>query len=117
MVIGYHLIWTLYGWWLPNDPRGSLSRTIASDVISELGALHCGRKRVQPSSREIRAFYEVAATKLKHELLTLTPADALIVADAFARVIREQGYTCYACAIMPATFTSSFGSTSISRRR
>ena len=46
MVIAYHLVWTLYGWWLPNDPRGSMSRTIASDVIAELGALHYTRKRI-----------------------------------------------------------------------
>jgi hypothetical protein len=37
IVIAHHLIWTNYGWWLPNDPRGSLSRTIASDLIAELG--------------------------------------------------------------------------------
>ena len=23
IVIAHHLIWTAYGWWLPNDPRGS----------------------------------------------------------------------------------------------
>ena len=40
IVIAYHLIWTAYGWWLPNDPRGSMSRCIASDVIAELGELH-----------------------------------------------------------------------------
>ena len=40
MVIGYHLIWTAYGWWLPNDPRGSMSRLIRSDIIAELGELH-----------------------------------------------------------------------------
>src|SRR4051794_35533665 len=101
MVIAYHLVWTLYGWWLPNDPRGSMSRSIASDVISELGALHYGRKRVQPSSREIRAFYEVAATKLKHPLLTLAPTEFPVIARAFASVISAQGYTCYACAVMP----------------
>ncbi len=48
MVIAYHLIWTAYGWWLPNDPRGSMSKCIASDTIAELGALHYGRKRVHP---------------------------------------------------------------------
>jgi REP element-mobilizing transposase RayT len=101
MVIGYHLIWTLYGWWLPNDPRGSMSRSIASDVISELGAVHYGRKKIQPSSREIRAFYDLAATKLKHPLLTLSPSDAQIIAEAFSDTIRKYCYTCYACAIMP----------------
>src|SRR5437016_5755468 len=100
MVIAYHLIWTLYGWWLPNDLRGSMSKFIASDVIAELGALHYGRKRVQPCSSEIRRFYEIAAGKLKFPLLSLCAADFEIVAQAFAHVIQVQRYTCYACAIM-----------------
>ena len=29
-VAGFHLIWTAYGWWLPNDPRGSSSHEIPS---------------------------------------------------------------------------------------
>src|SRR5215218_3894876 len=57
MVLGYHLVWTAYGWWLPNDPRGSMSGTIESDVIAQLGELHYGRKRVQLASRDIRRFY------------------------------------------------------------
>ena len=58
MVLAYHLVWTLYGWWLPNDPRGSMSHFVERDVIFELGNLHYGRKKIQPTSREIRAFYE-----------------------------------------------------------
>jgi len=101
VVIAYHLIWTLYGWWLPNDPRGSTSRFIHSDVIFELGNLHYGRKRVQPSSCEIREFYEVAKTRLKFPLLTFAPPDLRIVAGAFADSISRHRYTCYAFAIMP----------------
>jgi len=44
IIIAYHLIWTAHGWWLPNDPRGSMSAAIACDVLAELGALHYGRK-------------------------------------------------------------------------
>jgi len=40
LVIGYHLIWTGYGWWLPNDPRGSglirKHRLDAEDMIAML---------------------------------------------------------------------------------
>ena len=100
MVLAYHLVWTLYGSWLPNDPRGSMSRFIASDPIAELGAIHYGRKRVQPPSRTIREFYREAADKLAHPLLTLGPSDVSIVARAFAETIRSRSYTCYACAIM-----------------
>jgi hypothetical protein len=28
MIIAYHAIFTTYGTWLPNDPRGSYSKTI-----------------------------------------------------------------------------------------
>lgn len=101
LVIAYHLIWTAYGWWLPNDPRGSGSRSIRSDVLAELGELHFGRKRVQPTGKVIREFYQHAADLLKHPLLTFDEACRLLIAESFAEVIEEQRYTCYACAIMP----------------
>jgi hypothetical protein len=101
LVIAYHLVWTAYGWWLPNDPRGSGSRTVRRDVIAELGALHHGRKRVQPPGREVRAFYEQAAAVLRHPLLAFDDAARNVIAAAFAEVIAEQRSTCYTCAIMP----------------
>jgi REP element-mobilizing transposase RayT len=101
LVIAYHLIWTAYGWWLPNDLRGSTSRVICSDIIAELGALHYGRKRVQPSGSLIHDFYEAAKAKLKYPLMTFGSDETLVIADAFSRVIQRMIYTCYACAIMP----------------
>lgn len=101
MVIGYHLVFTAYGWWLPNDPRGSSSHEIRNDIIVKLGDLHHGRKRIQPNSAEIRAFYERARNVLKHELRTFDERERALIACSFARTIRLRGYTCYACAIMP----------------
>src|SRR5207249_705776 len=101
LVIAHHLIWTGYGWWLPNDPRGSGSKEVRNDVIADLGRLHFGRKRVQPTGREVRQFYEQAAEVLRHPLLTFDAAAREEIARAFAQVIEEQHYTCYACAIMP----------------
>lgn len=101
IVIAYHLIWTVYDWWLPNDLRGSTSKTIRKQYIEELGDLHFGRKRIQPASRDVRAFYEQAAKVLKHPLLEICDRAVESVADAFAQVIAQQRYTCYACAIMP----------------
>ena len=76
MVIAYHLIWTGYGWWLPNDPRGSMSKQVRNDVIAELGEFHYGRKGIQPASSTIRNFYELAKEKLKHELIEFASKDA-----------------------------------------
>lgn len=72
MVIAYHLIWMGYGWWLPNDPRGSSSHCIRNDLFKDLGDLHLGRKRIQPASHSIRSFYETAAQRLQYPLITFT---------------------------------------------
>jgi REP element-mobilizing transposase RayT len=101
VVIAHHLIWTVYGYWLPNDPRGSHSRVIRNDVIAELGELPYGRKRVQPAGRVVQRFREQAADVLKHPLLTFDEAAREEIAIAFAQVVTVQHYTCYACAIMP----------------
>ncbi len=101
LVIAYHLVWTVYGSWLPNDPRGSGSRTIRSDPLAELGEIHLGRKRVQPPRGEVREFYAQAADLLKHSILDLDEAARVVVGEAFGAVIRRERYTCYACAVMP----------------
>jgi REP element-mobilizing transposase RayT len=101
IVIAHHLIWTGYGWWLPNDPRGSMSHYIASDVIAELGKLHFGRCKVQPASAVIRQFHERAKAVLKHALLKFSADDVCAVAAALGEAIAAHRYTCYACAIMP----------------
>jgi REP element-mobilizing transposase RayT len=101
IVIVHHLIWTAYGWWLPNDPRGSTSRTIANDVIAELGELHFGRRAIQPTYQAIHAFYDRAKDVLKYPLLEFGPQEVEAIARAFSLAIQQQRYTCYACAIMP----------------
>jgi REP element-mobilizing transposase RayT len=86
---------------LPNDPRGSSSHEIRVERIAELGALHHGRKEIQPTATELRRFHEKARDVLAHPLLALEDDDFGLVAGAFKRVIAERRYTCYACAIMP----------------
>src|SRR5437773_9775861 len=92
MIVGYHLIWTAYGWWLPNDPRGSTSHEIRVERIAELGELPYGRKAVQPPSAELRHFYADARLALRHPLLTFNEDDLAVLARSFEEVIREHGY-------------------------
>jgi REP element-mobilizing transposase RayT len=101
IVVAYHLMWTLYGWWLPNEPRGSTSRALRNDLIAELGELHLGRKQIQPASQDLRDFYAQAAETLQHPLLAFLPGQFAVVAVIFGEVIREYGYTCYGFAVMP----------------
>jgi REP element-mobilizing transposase RayT len=101
MVIAYHLIWTAYGSWLPNDPRGSTSKRTCHSAIAALGQLHYGRRALQPAGWEIHNFYKKAPSVLKHALLTISPDEFEIIAANFAQTVEIRKYTCYACAIMP----------------
>ena len=101
MVAGYHLLWTVYGYWLPNDPRGSTSREIRVEPIKPLGDIHFGRKKVQPSSGEIKAFKAVAQDSLKHPLLTLDDDDVTQIGKVIGQVIGAKKYVCHAGAVMP----------------
>lgn len=101
MVAAYHLIWTIYGYWLPNDPRGSSSRVIRADILRELGELHYGRKLVQPAAKDLRAFFQRARAVLKHPVIEFSRSEIDVLAEDFADVAAKHRYTCYACAIMP----------------
>ena len=37
MVLAYHVIFTAYGFWLPNDPRGSWSEWVGSWELLKFG--------------------------------------------------------------------------------
>jgi REP element-mobilizing transposase RayT len=101
LIIAYHLIWTGYGHWLPNDPRGSGSKTVLNERIAALGELHYGRKRIQPPGKVVREFYQKATPVLSYPALTFDHADIERIGRAFAEIVEERKYTCYACAIMP----------------
>ena len=101
IVIAYHLVWTGYGWWLPNDPRGSMSHCIRKDVLKEIGELHYGRKKLQPAGEETHRFYLEAERLLKHPLTLFGRDHVSIIAEAFDKAVKDLRYTCWACAIMP----------------
>jgi REP element-mobilizing transposase RayT len=101
MVIAYHLVWTGYGWWLPNDPRGSMSHCTANEEIAQFGESHYGRRTIQPPSTTIRRFRDRASDVLKYPLLNFNDEQIQLIAEGFLLAIKESCYTSYACAIMP----------------
>jgi REP element-mobilizing transposase RayT len=101
LLIAYHLIWTGYGHWLPNDPRGSGSTVVLKNNIAPLGEIHHGRKRVQPPGRAVSDFHEESQKVLRFPVLRFDQADIERIATSFAEIVEDRKYTCYACAIMP----------------
>jgi REP element-mobilizing transposase RayT len=100
-IIAYHVIWTAYGTWLPNDPRGSGSRTVYASDLVELGAVHYDRKKSQPRRSEVREFYASAEEHLEYSLIRFDAEQRDAIGIVFGEVIAERKYTCYACAMMP----------------
>lgn len=101
-IIGHHLIWTIYGHWLPNDLRGSGSVEVCSDSLAPLGPVHFGRKpaREQPTRGELKEFYRKAKPLLDHPVFWIDIAKRQAIGDAVARVVAERNYTVWACAIL-----------------
>src|SRR5688572_27391714 len=102
MIIGHHLIWTLYGHWLPNDLRGSGSSAIREEKFVPLAPVYHGRKpaRLQPSRQELNAFHKQAEPLLKHPRFWIDDAKRQAIAEALADVIGACNYTVWACAIL-----------------
>jgi len=101
IVIAHHLIWTIYGYWLPNDIRGSSSNVIRKDLLAELGELHHERKKTQPIRSELLRFFDDARNLLNFPVREFTTVEMACVAKAFALTIETYRYTCWACSIMP----------------
>lgn len=100
VIIAHHLILHGYGHWLPNDPRGSWSRTVRKESLSDLGPVHFGRKSVQPPRGELREFYHDATPRLDFEQVWFDDAKRRAIGQAFEQVVAEQRYTVWACAIL-----------------
>lgn len=100
MILAYHAIWTTYGTWLPNDPRGSYSEKIYNAELANLGRIQYGRQDPQPDRNELRRFWTAAIPNLKHPPFFLNNQTRGHVASAFRDVVRRFALHVYACAIM-----------------
>lgn len=100
-IIAHHLIWTLYGHWLPNDLRGSGSDELYDEKFVPLGPIYHGRKpaRSQPTRKERREFHRQAGALLNFPRFWIDDAKRQSIRDAFAKVIAERKYTAWGCAI------------------
>src|SRR6266496_163334 len=100
IIVAHHLIFHGYGHWLSNDIRGSGSTEIRDRKFEELGPIHQGRKKVQPSRDELREFSRKAEPLLTFPLLWFDSAKRQAIVDALGVLIARIGYAVYACAVL-----------------
>lgn len=96
----YHLVFSSYGFWLANDPRGSGSTILRQSKFGELGPLHPGRKKEQPTRAILRAFYEQATPRLEHPPLWFSSEIRDAIAAAFENTVKRFRYTAWSFAIL-----------------
>jgi hypothetical protein len=102
MILAYHLILSTYGFWLPNDSRGSWS-----DFVGAWELFRYGGPATKVFDRRSYAHDPHDATQrravkqhLKYPPVRLTRPQADSVSRGFVLAIKEGGYPCHACAIL-----------------
>ena len=100
MIIAYHTIFTTYGAWLPNDPRGSYSATVFDDELKALGQVQYGRQDPQPGRNRLRRFWTASRKTTDRPPFFIDDSTRPVVARGFAQAVQQLGLTVRACAIM-----------------
>ncbi len=102
MVRGYHIILTTYGFWLPNDPRGSWSKFIRAWELLHFGpATKTDSRRSVAHKPHDHQQRQITKRSLERNLVSFSGQQALSVAKGFKQAIERSGFRFYACAILP----------------
>jgi len=103
-VRAYHLILTAYGFWLPNDPRGSWSHFVRAWELYCFGgpATTVNTPRSHAHDPHDHGKRRAAKTHLARSPVSFTGEQARAVATGFSDYARRTGLVIHACAIMPS---------------
>ena len=99
MVHGCHVIWGTYGFWLPNDPRGSWSDVVDSWDLARFGK--ATRHARSGDRHEWQAWRDRVAMALKFPAVRFSGVQAHSVGTGFANAVRKCKFTVWACSILP----------------
>jgi REP element-mobilizing transposase RayT len=102
MILGYHVIFGAYGFWLPNDPRGSWSDFVGSWELFRFGPATTTDTRTsvahQPHNRELR---QAAKGALQLPEVHFSGLQCRAIGNGFAESIRRGEVSVWACSILP----------------
>ena len=93
MVIGYHVTISAYGFWLPNDPRGSWSDFVAAYELFRYGggATTTGERRSLAHDRHDAGFRREAKRYLKYPAVRFDDQQRQAIVDGIGRACDEAG--------------------------
>ncbi len=102
MILAAHVILSAYGFWLPNDPRGSWSDFVrAFDLLRFGDATKTEERNSLARAPHNSALRAAAKRALLYPPVIFDGLQARAIARGFAQVVQRTGCAIYACAIMP----------------
>jgi len=102
VIVAYHSILSAYGFWLPNDPRGSWSDFVRSWELFRYGpATKTDSRRSVAHAAHDRTLRERAKTALRYPPVRFTGRQSQSIGSGFALAAAEADYRIFACAILP----------------
>ena len=101
-MLAAHLIFGAYGFWLPNDPRGSWSTFIGSWELLRYGPATKTTERRSLARRPHDGVLRTAAKEaLQRTAVRFNGLQARAIGRGFARYAERSGSSILACAILP----------------
>ena len=101
-IIAYHVTFGTYGFWLPNDPRGSFSKEVRAQNLRKFGpATKVDHRQSVAHVEHDRRLRQLAQTALRRPAVVFSDQQIMSVAAGFAQQISKSGYQVFACAILP----------------
>ena len=103
MVLGYHVIFSAYGFWLPNDPRGSWSEFVGAWDLFRTGGKATKTTETHSLAKNPHDRQQRLQTKaaLLREPVKFTGIQARAVGRGFGAFVAKSGLKIWACAILP----------------
>ncbi len=100
---GVHLCWGTYGFWLPNDPRGSGSTEVRADHLRPFGdaTFLPDRKWSRARQGHDRTLRLAAKKALQRPAVLFDGHQAKAAAVAFGQLLDELRIACWACTALP----------------
>jgi REP element-mobilizing transposase RayT len=101
-IIAYHVIFSTYGFWLPNDPRGSGSSAVWAKHLRRFGPpTKVATRRSVAAVPHDRLQRRAAKAALLHPAIHFNGRQALSVSQGIAEVATNWQLPIYAAALMP----------------
>lgn len=102
-MLAFHAIFSAYGFWLPNDPRGSWSTWVGVWDLFRYG----GQATKIETTRSVayrahdRSRREEMKGHLKFPPVVFNGIQARVIGQGFSVAVQKSGYRILACAILP----------------